>query len=54
MHANVFIILCSKRGVNKKVLKVPSTEQKVLDATSKESWAPHGTHLADIAQASRN
>ncbi|KAL8255510.1 hypothetical protein R6Q59_030577 [Mikania micrantha] len=43
-----------KRGVNKKVLKVPSIEQKVLDATSNESWGPHGTHLADIAQASRN
>ncbi|KAJ0806648.1 putative ENTH domain-containing protein [Helianthus annuus] len=36
------------------VLKVPSIEQKVLDATSNESWGPHGTHLADIAQASRN
>ncbi|KAK9072523.1 hypothetical protein SSX86_008957 [Deinandra increscens subsp. villosa] len=44
----------SKRGVNKKVLKVPSIEQKVLDATSNESWGPHGGHLADIAQASKN
>ncbi|KAL3829236.1 hypothetical protein ACJIZ3_018038 [Penstemon smallii] len=43
-----------KRGVNKKVLKVPSTEQKVLDATSNEPWGPHGSLLADIAQASRN
>ncbi|KAL3506636.1 hypothetical protein ACH5RR_032018 [Cinchona calisaya] len=43
-----------KREVNKKVLKVPSTEQKVLDATSNEPWGPHGTLLADIAQASRN
>ncbi|XP_023741696.1 clathrin interactor EPSIN 2 isoform X2 [Lactuca sativa] len=43
-----------KRGVNKKVLKVPSIEQKVLDATSNEPWGPHGTHLIDIAQASRN
>ncbi|KAI7739022.1 hypothetical protein M8C21_030555, partial [Ambrosia artemisiifolia] len=43
-----------KRGVNKTVLKVPSIEQKVLDATSNESWGPHGTHLSDIAQASRN
>lgn len=43
-----------KRGVNKKVLKVPLIEQKVLDATSNEPWGPHGTLLADIAQASRN
>ncbi|KAG9141365.1 hypothetical protein Leryth_001817 [Lithospermum erythrorhizon] len=43
-----------KRGVNKKVLKVPSIEQKVLDATSNERWGPHGTLLADIALASRN
>ncbi|KAL1827084.1 hypothetical protein ACET3Z_005496 [Daucus carota] len=43
-----------KREVNKKVLKVPSIEQKVLDATSNEPWGPHGSHLADIAQASRN
>ncbi|KAL3507146.1 hypothetical protein ACH5RR_032528 [Cinchona calisaya] len=43
-----------KREVNKKVLKVPSMEQKVLDATSNEAWGPHGTLLADIAQASRN
>ncbi|KAE9589311.1 hypothetical protein Lalb_Chr21g0307671 [Lupinus albus] len=43
-----------KRGVNKKVLKVPGIEQKVLDATSNEAWGPHGSLLADIAQASRN
>nr|XP_043609236.1 clathrin interactor EPSIN 2-like [Erigeron canadensis] len=43
-----------KRGVNKKVLKVPSIEQKVLDATSNESWGPHGSLLAEIAMASRN
>uniref|UniRef100_A0A7N0TSB8 ENTH domain-containing protein n=1 Tax=Kalanchoe fedtschenkoi TaxID=63787 RepID=A0A7N0TSB8_KALFE len=43
-----------KREVNKKVLKVPGIERKVLDATSNEAWGPHGTHLADIAQASRN
>ncbi|KAK4489116.1 hypothetical protein RD792_004910 [Penstemon davidsonii] len=43
-----------KRGVNKKVLKVPSIEQKVLDATSNEPWGPHGSLLADVAQASRN
>ncbi|CAE6076754.1 unnamed protein product [Arabidopsis arenosa] len=43
-----------KRGVNKKVLKVPGIEQKVLDATSNESWGPHGSLLADIAHASRN
>lgn len=43
-----------KREVNKKVLKVPSIEQKVLDSTSNEPWGPHGTLLADIAQASRN
>ncbi|GER45693.1 ENTH/VHS family protein [Striga asiatica] len=43
-----------KREVNKKVLKVPSIEQKVLDATSNEPWGPHGSLLADIANASRN
>ncbi|OIW06859.1 hypothetical protein TanjilG_18241 [Lupinus angustifolius] len=43
-----------KRGVNKKVLKVPGIEQKVLDATSNEAWGPHGLLLADIARASRN
>ncbi|KAE8713565.1 Clathrin interactor EPSIN 2 [Hibiscus syriacus] len=43
-----------KRGVNKRVLKVPGIEQKVLDATSNESWGPHGSLLADIALATRN
>nr|KJB71858.1 hypothetical protein B456_011G144900 [Gossypium raimondii] len=43
-----------KRGVNKKVLKVPGIEQKVLDATSNEPWGPHGSLLADIAMATRN
>ncbi|KAH9621672.1 hypothetical protein KSS87_011657, partial [Heliosperma pusillum] len=43
-----------KRGVNKKVLKVPSVEQNVLDATSNEPWGPHGSLLSDIAQATRN
>ncbi|XP_054805746.1 clathrin interactor EPSIN 3-like isoform X2 [Prosopis cineraria] len=43
-----------KREVNKKVLKVPGIEQKVLDATSNEPWGPHGSLLADIAQATRN
>ncbi|KAH1140731.1 hypothetical protein GYH30_029551 [Glycine max] len=43
-----------KREVNKKVLKVPGIEQKVLDATNNEAWGPHGSLLADIAQASRN
>ncbi|XP_077252897.1 clathrin interactor EPSIN 3-like isoform X2 [Tasmannia lanceolata] len=43
-----------KREVNKKVLKVPGIEQKVLDATSNEAWGPHGSHLVDIAQATRN
>ncbi|XP_073280294.1 clathrin interactor EPSIN 3-like [Primulina huaijiensis] len=43
-----------KREVNKKVLKVPSIEQKVLDATSNEPWGPHGLLLADIAQSTRN
>ncbi|KAI4294813.1 hypothetical protein MLD38_040865 [Melastoma candidum] len=43
-----------KREVNKKVLKVPTIEQKVLDATSNEPWGPHGTLLADIAHASKN
>lgn len=43
-----------KREVNKKVLKVPRIEQKVRDATSNEAWGPHGSDLADIAQATRN
>ncbi|XP_058183962.1 clathrin interactor EPSIN 2-like isoform X2 [Rhododendron vialii] len=43
-----------KREVNKKVLKVPGIEQKVLDATSNEPWGPHGSLLADIAQATKN
>ncbi|KAK4766113.1 hypothetical protein SAY87_007755 [Trapa incisa] len=43
-----------KREVNKKVLKVSGVEQKVLDATNNEAWGPHGTHLSDIAIASRN
>ncbi|KAK9029910.1 hypothetical protein V6N11_031352 [Hibiscus sabdariffa] len=43
-----------KRGVNKKVLKVPGIEQKVLDATSNEPWGPHGSLLADVAMATRN
>lgn len=43
-----------KRGVNKKVLKVPGTEQKILDATSNEPWGPHGSLLAEIAQATNN
>ncbi|KAL4312203.1 hypothetical protein GQ457_01G034540 [Hibiscus cannabinus] len=43
-----------KREVNKKVLKVPGIEQKVLDATSNEPWGPHGSILADIAMATRN
>ncbi|KAJ0970490.1 hypothetical protein J5N97_023367 [Dioscorea zingiberensis] len=43
-----------KREVNKKVLKVPTVEQKILDATSNEPWGPHGSDLGDIAQATRN
>ncbi|XP_022735375.1 clathrin interactor EPSIN 3-like isoform X2 [Durio zibethinus] len=43
-----------KREVNKKVLKVPGIEQKVLDATSNEPWGPHGSLLSDIAMATRN
>ncbi|KAK4750359.1 hypothetical protein SAY87_027808 [Trapa incisa] len=43
-----------KREINKKVLKVSGVERKVLDATSNESWGPHGTLLAEIAVASRN
>lgn len=43
-----------KREVNKKVLKVPGIEQKILDATSNEPWGPHGSLLADIAQATNN
>ncbi|KAH6783840.1 ENTH/VHS family protein [Perilla frutescens var. hirtella] len=42
-----------KREVNLKVLKVPEIEQKVLDATDDEPWGPHGTVLADIAQATK-
>ncbi|KAL3354685.1 hypothetical protein AABB24_019030 [Solanum stoloniferum] len=42
-----------KREVNVKVLKVPEIEQKVLDATDDEPWGPHGTALADIAQATK-
>ncbi|KAK9273891.1 hypothetical protein L1049_018703 [Liquidambar formosana] len=40
-----------KREVNLKVLKVPEIEQKVLDATDNEPWGPHGSALAEIAQA---
>lgn len=43
-----------KREVNKTILKVPEIEQKVLDATSNEPWGPHGTVMAEIAQATRN
>ncbi|XP_010914749.1 clathrin interactor EPSIN 1 [Elaeis guineensis] len=42
-----------KREVNLKVLKVPETEQKVLDATSDEPWGPHGSALSEIAQATK-
>jgi len=42
-----------KREVNKKVLKVPEIEQKVLDATSNEPWGPHGSLMAEIAQATK-
>ncbi|MCD7469505.1 hypothetical protein HAX54_008605 [Datura stramonium] len=42
-----------KREVNLKVLKVPEMEQKVLDATDDEPWGPHGTTLAEIAQATK-
>ncbi|KAL8195801.1 hypothetical protein R6Q57_025554 [Mikania cordata] len=42
-----------KREVNLKVLKVPETEQKVLDATDDKPWGPHGTALAEIAQATK-
>ncbi|KAF2304415.1 hypothetical protein GH714_030843 [Hevea brasiliensis] len=46
-----------KREVNLKVLKVPEIEQKVIqfiwcvDATDDAPWGPHGTALAEIAQA---
>ncbi|XP_061360191.1 clathrin interactor EPSIN 2-like [Gastrolobium bilobum] len=43
-----------KREVNKKVLKVPGIEQKILDATSNEAWGPHGALLAEIALATKN
>ncbi|GAB4854356.1 hypothetical protein Ancab_022942 [Ancistrocladus abbreviatus] len=42
-----------KREVNLKVLKVPEIEQKVLDATDNVPWGPHGTALAEIAQATK-
>ncbi|WZZ91532.1 hypothetical protein YC2023_120111 [Brassica napus] len=42
-----------KREVNLKVLQVPEMEQKVLDATDNEPWGPHGTALAEIAQATK-
>ncbi|XP_024163250.1 clathrin interactor EPSIN 1 isoform X1 [Rosa chinensis] len=42
-----------KREVNLKVLKVPEMEQKVLDATDNEPWGPHGSALAEIAQATK-
>ncbi|KAG6624496.1 clathrin interactor EPSIN 1-like isoform X1 [Carya illinoinensis] len=42
-----------KREVNLKVLMVPEIEQKVLDATDNEPWGPHGTALAEIAQATK-
>ncbi|KAL0407731.1 UNVERIFIED_CONTAM: Clathrin interactor EPSIN 1 [Sesamum radiatum] len=42
-----------KREVNLKVLKVPELEQKVLDATDDAPWGPHGTVLAEIAQATK-
>ncbi|EPS69722.1 hypothetical protein M569_05044 [Genlisea aurea] len=42
-----------KREVNLKVLKVPEIEQKVLDATDDEPWGPHGSVLAEIAQATK-
>ncbi|GBG93509.1 hypothetical protein CBR_g72434 [Chara braunii] len=43
-----------KREVNKKVLKLPEIEQKVLEATSNEPWGPHGTLMANIAQGTHN
>ncbi|XAR69274.1 hypothetical protein NMG60_11000803 [Bertholletia excelsa] len=42
-----------KREVNLKVLKVPEIEQKVLDATDDAPWGPHGSALAEIAQATK-
>ncbi|KAG2300560.1 hypothetical protein Bca52824_037032 [Brassica carinata] len=36
-----------------KVVKIPEMEQKVLDATDNEPWGPHGTALAEIAQATK-
>lgn len=44
MHANLYGTL---------FLPFPSIFQ-VLDATSNEPWGPHGSLLADIAQATRN
>ncbi|RZC63486.1 hypothetical protein C5167_025275 [Papaver somniferum] len=54
LEVDLVLQLHSKREVNKKVLKVPGVEQKVLDATSNEPWGPHGSNLSDIAQATRN
>ncbi|KAL0311902.1 UNVERIFIED_CONTAM: Clathrin interactor EPSIN 1 [Sesamum radiatum] len=48
----IIIALMQKEG-NLKVLKVPEIEQKVLDATDDEPWGPHGTVLAEIAQATK-
>lgn len=42
-----------KREVNLKVLKVPEIEQKVLDATDDAPWGPHGSAMAEIAQATK-
>ncbi|KAL9687693.1 hypothetical protein QQ045_032100 [Rhodiola kirilowii] len=42
-----------KREVNLKVLKIPEIEQKVMDATDNEPWGPHGSALAEIAQATK-
>ncbi|KAH6831138.1 hypothetical protein C2S53_009333 [Perilla frutescens var. hirtella] len=49
----MYVGVCVKREVNLKVLKVPEIEQKVLDTTDDEPWGPHGTVLAEIAQATK-
>jgi len=36
------------------LIRLVSPIFQVLDATNNEEWGPHGSLLADIAQASRN
>jgi len=36
------------------LIRLVSPLFQVLDATNNEAWGPHGSLLADIAQATRN